>query len=80
MDWTRVFGEIESFSVLSTINISSTDAQHSSVQQWEGLVTLDNHSQRQLVTCGGAGDECVQTGSPPSPPPIIHIAQATPAF
>jgi hypothetical protein len=26
MDWTIIFGEIWSFSVISTINISSTDA------------------------------------------------------
>ena len=76
MDWTRAFGEIESFSVISTIDISSTDAQHSSVQQWEGWATLGTHSLHQLVSCGGASDPCEQTGSASSPQ-IIHIVQAT---
>jgi hypothetical protein len=46
--------------VISTIIICSTDAQHSSVQQWEGPGT---HSLYQLVSCWGASDEREQTGS-----------------
>jgi hypothetical protein len=59
LDCTKVFGQIESFLMISTINISSTDAQCSSVQQWEGCAPPSLH---QLVSYRGASDECGQIG------------------
>jgi hypothetical protein len=75
VEWTRVFREIESFSVISTIHISSTDEHHSSVQQWEGHPTPGTHN-LVYISWWAAGEQAMRV-SRQAPSLIIHIEKVT---